>query len=274
MAPPPPSSGVTAQAYGTMRAVEDAHWWFDAMERITARLLAVPGGRPPRAVLDAGCGTGRSLRFLAARFPAAAITGLDFSPVALQHCGERGFHRLVGGSVNALPFAPDTFDLVTSFDVLTAESVDEPAALREQARVLRPGGRLLVRVAAYDFLRSRHDAEWNIGRRYTRSGLRAKLIQAGFDVKLVSHANALLLPVALAKRWAERVFPPENDGSDLRIGAGTGRTAAILRAILASEAPWVARGRLPFGLSVVALADKPAAPGLYGRFQDHWSAAQ
>ena len=253
-----------------MRAVEDTHWWFDAMEHITVQLLAMPGGKPARAVLDAGCGTGRNLRFLEGHFPAATVTGLDFSPVALDHCKKRGFERLVRGSVNALPFASETFDLVTSFDVLTADSVDELPALREQARVLQPGGRLLIRVAAYDFLRSRHDMEWNIGRRFTRTGLQAKLIRAGLDVKFVGYANAFLFPVALAKRWMERVFPPRNDSSDLQVGADGGLKSSILRGILASEAPWIVRALLPFGLSVIALADKPAA----FKTKDHGQIAQ
>ena len=262
------SGGVSPQAYETMRAVEDAHWWFDAMEHITSRLLATTGTGSPDAVLDAGCGTGRNLRFLKRRFPAATVMGLDSSPVALDHCKKRGFARLVNGSVNALPFASDTFDLVTSFDVLTADSVNEPLALREHLRVLRPGGRLLVRVAAYNFLRSRHDAEWNIGRRYTRQGLRTTLIQAGFEVKSISYANTFLFPVALAKRWAERLIPPSVGDSDLQIGAGASPAASALRAILASEAPWVVRSWLPFGLSIITLADKPYTARLISATRD------
>ncbi len=242
-----------------MRQVEDAHWWFDAMESITARLLDHPGGSPVRAALEAGCGTGRNLRFLSQRYPQAGITGLDFSPVALGHCRERGHHRLVCGSVDALPFAPESFDLVTNFDVLTAGSVDEPAALREFARVLRPGGRLLLRVAAYDFLRGRHDVEWNIGRRYRRTELRQKLTRAGLVVRVSSYANTFLFPVALAKRWAERMFPPRDETSDLQIGAGRGFTARALRTLLASEGRWVIAGALPFGLSIFVLAEKPAS---------------
>ena len=240
-----------------MRAVEDAHWWFDAMEAITARVLDRPGAPAVRDVLEAGCGTGRNLRFLARRYPAATVTGLDFSPVALDHCRGRGLERLVSGSVSALPFADGAFDLVTSFDVLTAGSVDDAAALREFARTLRPGGRLFLRLAAYDFLRSRHDAEWNIQRRYRRSGLVKMLRQAGLTVRVASYANTVLFPVALAKRWAEAVFPPSTEASDLQIGAGRGPVAWALRTLLAGEAAPVAAGRLPFGLSVVALAEKP-----------------
>lgn len=240
-----------------MRAVEDAHWWFDAMETISVRLLDRPGGRPVRDVLDTGCGTGRNLRFLNRRCAQGTVVGLDFSPVALDHCRERGLTRLVRGSVAALPFADASFDLVTNFDVLTAGSVDESAALRELARVLRPGGRLLLRVAAYDFLRGRHDAEWNIHRRYRRGPLRQKLTRAGFDVRVASYANTWLFPVALAKRWAEAIFPPRQETSDLQIGAGRSSAAWVLRTLLASEARWVAAGALPVGLSIVVLAEKP-----------------
>ena len=107
-------------------------------------------GRPAGRVLDAGCGTGRNVRFLA-RY--GEVTGLDFSPVALDCCRQRGLTRLVRGSANALPFAAGSFDLVTSFDVLTSGGVQDAEALPESARVLRPGGHLLVRVAAYDALR-------------------------------------------------------------------------------------------------------------------------
>ena len=249
---------VTARAYGIMRAVEDAHWWFDAMEAMTAALLRRDGPRPVRDALDAGCGTGRNLVFLE-RFGGTGtrVTGLDHSAVALGHCRARGLTRLVRGSINELPFDAGSFDLVTSFDVLTAGTVDDALALAETARVLRPGGRLLVRVAAYDFLRSRHDREWNITRRYRRGELRAKLAAVGLRVRVSSYANTWLFPVALAKRLAEAVHPPHEDASDLQIGAGRGWVPTLLRTLMTTERGWVAAGRLPFGLSLYALAEKP-----------------
>ncbi len=258
MSAPTAFSGVTPHAYGVMRAVEDAHWWFDAMESISARILeSYPPANQVCAVLDAGCGTGRNLGFLRRRYLEASVTGLDFSAVALHHCRTRGLDRLARGSVDALPFADASFDLVTNFDVLTASSVDDASALHEFARVLRPGGQLLLRVAAYHFLRGRHDAEWNIGRRYRRADLRRKIVGAGLTARVASYANTLLFPIAVGKRWAENLFPPKAQTSDLQIGAGDSPTAKMLRALLASEGRWVAAGRLPFGLSVVILAEKP-----------------
>lgn len=240
-----------------MRAVEDTHWWFEGMESITGRLLAKAGMRAdghPRRILDAGCGTGRNLVFLS-RYGSAI--GLDGSAVALECCRERGLERLVRGTVNALPFADAAFDLVTSFDVWTAAGVDDRAALRESARVLRSGGWLLVRVAAYDWLRSRHDEEWTIQHRYGRGELCAKVRAAGLEVRCSSYANMWLLPVALAKRLAERWFPPPEETSDLELGARRSLTTRLLRALLASEGRWVANGSLPCGLSLVVLARKP-----------------
>ena len=240
-----------------MRAVEDTHWWFEGMERITSRLLAVAGvladGRE-RRVLDAGCGTGRNLLFLG-RYGEAV--GLDGSAVALECCRERGLERLVCGTVNALPFADAAFDLVTSFDVLTAAGVDDRAALQESARVLRPGGHFLVRVAAYDWLRSRHDEEWTIQHRYERRELCAKVRATGLEICRASYANTWLLPVALAKRLAERWFPPREETSDLELGAQRTVSTRLLRAVLASEAGWVAGRGLPCGLSFIILARKP-----------------
>jgi SAM-dependent methyltransferase len=253
---PAESIGIEPRAYRTMRAVEDSHWWFDGMEAITARLLDKAGIKPDARleILDAGCGTGRNLAFLA-RY--GRVTGVDYSMIALECCRERGLTRLVRGSVNAFPLADDSFDLVTSFDVLTARAVDDRAALAEAARVLRPGGWLLLRVAAYDWLRGRHDDEWAIGHRYRRGPLRAKLADAGLTVERVSYANSALLPAVMLKRLAEGLFGPGADGSDLEIGANRSLVARGLYALLAKEATLVAGVGLPFGLSLFALARKP-----------------
>jgi SAM-dependent methyltransferase len=238
---------IAAAEYRLMREVEDAHWWFDGMERITACLLDRAGLPERPSILDAGCGTGRNLGFLASR---GSVTGVDYSPLALDCCRERGCGRLICASVNQLPLAAESFDLVTSFDVLTPDAVGDRAALAEFRRVLRPGGRVLVRVAAYDWLRGRHDRQWAIGRRYGRRDLCAKFAAAGFDVLHASYANFWLLPAVVIKRLLER----ENAESDLKLAAGQGLGPTLLRTLLSSEAALVANPGLPAGSSLFILA--------------------
>ena len=65
-----------------------------------------------------------------------------------------------------------------------------------------------------------------------------------------------LFPVAVAKRLSERLFSPNQTGSDLTLDPGP--MNGVLRSILSAEAPLVSAVGLPFGLTVVALARKDA----------------
>ncbi len=237
--------------YAAMYEAEDSHWWYVGMRRIAASVLGAqlqPG--KPLVILDAGCGTGGNLLFLESY---GTPVGLDVSATALGFCQRRGLDRLVHGSVMSLPFPDGVFDLVTSLDVLYHRAVlDDAQALREARRVLTPGGWLLVRVPAYDWLRGRHDVAVHTRHRYTAAELANKVCDAGLTVLRLSYANCLLFPIALAKRLAERIMPP-GAGSDVGPPPAGNRQLA---AILALEALWLRRWALPWGLSVICLARK------------------
>jgi SAM-dependent methyltransferase len=158
-----------------------------------------------------------------------------------------------------LPFADASFDLVTSFDVLYHRAVpDEQPALCETVRVLRPGGRLLIRLPAYEFLRSKHDRAVHTRRRYTATAARMLLEAGGFAVERCSYVNSLLFPLPLAQRLLERALPTlEHHDSDLALPPPLLNEA--LRWPMAAEAAWLARGGgFPAGLSIVCLARKIA----------------
>lgn len=244
---------VEREEYEVMYRVEDSLWWYRGMEAISRAVLERTYARDSHLrILDAGCGTGAVLSYLA---DYGAATGMDFSPHALRFSLQRGHRRLSRGSVNTLPFADDSFDLLTSFDVLCVNGVDDGQALREFRRVLAPGGRVFLRLPAYNWLRGAHDRAVNIRHRYTAADLRQRIAAAGLLVEHLSYANMWLLPLAVAKRWAERLFPRQ-EGSDLTLDIGP--LNGLFRAVLSSEAKWVARRGLPLGLTVVAVARRPA----------------
>ena len=85
------------------------------------------------------------------------------------------------GNLLALPFPDGRFDAVTSFDVLYHRWVaDDRVAVREIARVLRPGGLLLVRVPALKMLWGAHDEAVHSRHRYTRGEVRRLLEGEGW----------------------------------------------------------------------------------------------
>ena len=109
--------------------------------------LAVSVDAAPRRVLDVGCGTGYLLRLLAARYPQAAdLAGIDAAPSMIEasdRAADDRRLRFTVGTAERLPYPDDAFDLVvstTSFD----HWADQLAGLRECARVLAPGGHLVL----------------------------------------------------------------------------------------------------------------------------------
>jgi SAM-dependent methyltransferase len=111
----------------------DAYWTYR-----DAFFALVP--EPGAATLEVGCGEGRVARDLVAR--GHRVTGLDASPTLVRAAAEADpASRYVEGTAEALPFDDGAFDLVIAYNSLM-DVVDMPAAVREAARVLTPGGRL------------------------------------------------------------------------------------------------------------------------------------
>jgi SAM-dependent methyltransferase len=245
------------EEYGLIYQVEQRHWWYLGMADISRSLLSsvYPLGAKLR-ILDAGCGTGGALTFLQEYgWP----VGVDLARLALEYAETRRRNaehngELAQASVTALPFANAAFDLITSFDVLYHLGVkDDEDALWEFRRVLRPGGHVLLRLPALEWLRGGHDVVVHTRQRYRRDEVRAKLERSGFVVENLSYANTWLLPFVAARRLRGH----DNGRSRSDLSGGPPRFNSLLRTVLRSEAPFVRTVGLPLGSSLFALARKP-----------------
>jgi ubiquinone/menaquinone biosynthesis C-methylase UbiE len=114
-------------------------------------LSEVFAGRDQRTLrlIDVGCGTGRFLEFVKQVWPRLPVIGMDMSEAyiaeARSHLQRRGWIRLVVGKGEAIPVADQSQDAVTSIFVFHELPPDiRRAAFREFARVLKPGGRLVI----------------------------------------------------------------------------------------------------------------------------------
>ena len=244
------------EEYERMYRFEDTYWWFVARRRLIVSLLDASYARDGgQCLLDIGCGTGAMLDMLA---PFGAVVGADFAPQALEFCRTRGDYPLTRADVRRLPFAEASFDAVTAMDVI--EHIDDDkAASAEIFRVLRPGGRLFVTVPAYQFLWSEHDEALHHYRRYTAPHLKDVFQRVGFQVTRLSYTVSSLFPPIAAYRFASLVLPKRRVGGEKK--ANLVQVSESVNAALLALCDWETRlvqhTSLPFGVTVVCVAEKP-----------------
>lgn len=187
---------VEDSVYAQLYALEDSHWWFRGRRAVIWALLGgveLPAGAK---LLDAGCGTGRNLIEYGALAEGA---GVDPSSHAVAFCHQRGLRSVTQAGLEALPYEDESFSLILALDVIEHIEQDE-LALRELRRVVRPDGRLLITVPAYQWLWSHHDETHHHHRRYTLPRLRAVVARAGWRPERATYFNSLLLPPIAAAR--------------------------------------------------------------------------
>ena len=244
--------------YARMFAEEDRYWWFASKRLYLQAALRIVDTRLPAKprILDIGCGTGAVMGMLSAL---GETHGIDIETAALTFCGERELGNLVQSSATALPYADRSFDLIVIADMLEHLRHDAPA-VRESARVLRPGGILLCTVPAHPALFGEHDIALHHFRRYSQSSLRQTIEGSGLRLLRLSPTYASILIPALVTRGLKRLLSQRLSKEDAQSDFLAVPTVlnALAVAVHRAESRWLARRNLPFGLSYLSLAEKPA----------------
>jgi SAM-dependent methyltransferase len=230
---------------GSSSLQQPDYWWYRARAGLLGNALGSYLGEPAR-VLDVGSADGPSVGWMEgghARFT------IDVDP--------RGLKPGQGtcASALALPFPDGAFDVVGAFDVLE-HCEPESVAIKELARVIAPGGRLLLSVPAYQWAWSDHDVRAGHHRRYTKARLLAAVGQTDLTVVRSTYAFCAVFPFFAAERIVRRL-KRGSDPSASRLPEVSPMMDKVLMSLTRAEEKVIRKHDLPFGSSVLIAAVKP-----------------
>lgn len=248
--------------YDQLAKFEETHWWHLARQRIIVDFLRrnfntlhIPN---TAKLLDVGCGTGKMLSLLKS---VAEPIGVDYSPRAIEYCIKKRAGEAILANGSTLPFANESFDVVSAQEVLE-HIEDDASALREWSRVLKQNGVLFLTCPAYQWMWGPADKFALHFRRYTASRLKKVVADNGYDIVKASYFNTLLFPGIATIRLARKPFINLDTMSvmdmekafDFNIGPQF--LNGILAWIFGLERYLLRWFYLPFGVSIILLARK------------------
>ena len=227
------------------------NWYFAARADV---LTAVIGPLCPDSrefwITDLGGGTGHILARV--RKNAAAVAIEEDLQLAIVGRHRYGIPFVLGDLSDGIPLDDIRIDMVLMLDVLEHVE-DERSLLDDVFRILRPKGRLVVSVPAFQALWSRHDELHHHKRRYSRRTLVNVLTAAGFVCERVTYFNTLLLPLVCLSRRLER-FSSAWRTSTSDYERPPRFVAGLLRWVFGLERRMIPRWNLPVGVSLLVLA--------------------
>jgi SAM-dependent methyltransferase len=239
-----------ASIYARMAEIDGAHWWFAARRRIVAALIeAQAPKRTAMKILEVGCGTGSNLALLQGYGTVDAVEPDDF---ARAFASDRSGVAVKGGYLpDGVALADGHYDFIVLLDVLEHIPGDLEA-LQALRRKLAPGGRLMVTVPAYPWMWSAHDVAHHHQRRYTAATLRDVFVRAGFRIRHRTYFNTLLFPLIVGVRALHKLTGRTGGDDDAMPSPAVNR---LLEKLFGAERYLVARGSLPFGVSLALIAE-------------------
>jgi SAM-dependent methyltransferase len=230
------------------------HFWYHGFRGYVLPVLHdLAAGRRGLRFIDCGCGTAHNLELLR-RFGDAF--GFDLSTAALTHARKRG-GAVARADGRRAPFRDATFDIATSFDVLQCVE-DDQGVVREMARLVRPGGAVVITMAAFEALRGDHSELWEEFRRYTAPMATALAERAGLRVERVQFMFASLVPLMFTVRTTQRMLRRWRGIGHDDIEVPSAPVNAALTALVRAEASLARRVPMPVGSSILLVARKSA----------------
>jgi len=174
---------------------EPSYVWREGQERRLQMIVDAAGKRIRGRILENGCGIGMYVEHMAPF--GGTIIGLEYDFERATEAGSRS-KRILNAAGENLPLPDSTFDLILSHEVLEHVQNDLQA-VREIARVLRPGGRAVIFVPNRGYPFETHGIYWK-GKYYFGNKLFVNYLPRVWRDKLAPHVKVY------SKRDMEKLF--------------------------------------------------------------------
>lgn len=237
--------------YDRMAEREKNYWWHLGRYAIIEKYMKLATGKNKKGkILNVGAGTGGTIPHLE-KF--GDLRNVDISSDAIKYLKKNGY-KADKANGTKLPYKNGEFSVVCAFDIL--EHVENDVdALKEWARVLKPGGKIVLTVPAYQWLWSEHDVSLHHFRRHTKKSISDKAKAAGLKPKKLSYAIVFSLPLIVSFRFLNKLLGRKVDSetSYVNVPQSVNR---LFTNLLRLEAKGHGRISYPAGTSVVAVLEK------------------
>lgn len=234
--------------YDFIKNSQRNHWWFVGRKKIVDQILHLYYPKRIQEAIDIGSGYGAMLPLLLqyCKNVDALEPLLETKPDLIKLGAREVF------SISSFPnhSVKGQYELVTLFDVLEHIADQEKALRIIREQMLKPGGRIILTVPAYQWLWTSHDTVNHHYRRYSKKQLLGLLKANGYKKIKATYFMTVLFPLAVLQRllmkWSRTTeeFRPINPVINF-----------ILKVVFSSEALWICHFPYPFGLSVLAVAE-------------------
>jgi SAM-dependent methyltransferase len=208
-------------------------------------------------ILNVGAATGATSEMLS-KF--GEVTSLEYDEFCCKFLKEKTGIEAINASLTDLPFEDDSYDIICAFDVIE-HIEDDIKAIEEIHRVLKPNGKYLLTVPAFQSLWSNHDLINHHYRRYRKNQFNKLIVNNKLKINYSTYFNFwLFIPISIVRFILNNIPRKKNSdstGSDNEIMQSSKIVNGILYRIFYSEKFLLKLNiKFPFGVSILTIGSK------------------
>ena len=244
--------------YDAMAECERTLWWYRCLHELTVQKILKYSPVKDPAILDAGCGTGGLIQHLQ-KNGFTKIQGFDLSSDAIEYArNTRADVQLLNILETDIVYPANSFDVVICNDIFTVlQKGKDRQAMEKLVSVLKPGGILIINLAALPLFAGIHDIAVKMTRRYTKKCIH-ELVENLVEIKELTYWPFLLSPIILGIRSFQRLRLFLNKRIEIR--SDVRPVTPLLNTFFHSITKFENKVPLPklLGSSIIGVMEKPA----------------